>query len=292
MSAAELELPTRCAHWGWYDHRYFGHAVFEELAGKSRVTGLFALSVLGRQLTDDCLETLDDIACVCTLADPRIWPLKMTRIVAAYGSTLPAVAAGCLILQSARIGPWKTADAAVALAELHAKIGLRADDAAVVACAVAEFASRNHVISGFGAPFHDHDERLLALRTCIERRGRDQLPHWRTMEAVAKQVRSSRHLHPNLGLGLAAALLDMGITVAEIGPICTIFCQHMFFANAVEGAQQSPEVLKEIPSNCISYIGKAPRVSPKAQARHPNSMIRAVGHRAPEEPLDRRSVYR
>lgn len=268
MQSPELELETQCAYWGWFDHRYFGHAVFEQLAGRTSVTGLVALSVLGRRLHEECLVMLDDIAVVCTLADPRIWPLKMSRLVAAYGATMPAVAAGCLILQSARIGPWKTEDAAAVLVELHHQIGDRLEDDSAVDGALEGFFARNSVISGFGAPFHDHDERLLALRRRVRERGRDRLPHWLSMEAIANRVRATRSLHPNLGFGLAAALLDMGIAVAEVGALCTILCQHMFFANAVEGARQSPQVLQKIPTSQVSYVGRSARISPRAAARH------------------------
>jgi hypothetical protein len=270
MQVPQLDLVTRCAHWGWYDHQYFGHAVFEELAGRTSVTGLFALSILGRRLPDDCLDMLDDIACVCTLADPRIWPLKMSRIVAAYGGTMPAVAAGCLILQSACIGPWKTEDAAAVLSELHGQIGDQLENETAVDQALDTLFLRTPVISGFGAPFHHHDERLVALRRRVHERGRDRLPHWVSMEAVANRVRATRRLNPNLGFGLAAALLDIGIAVAEVGPLCTILCQHMFFANAVEGAKQSPSVLQRIPTSQISYEGRAARLSPKAAAKHPS----------------------
>ena len=43
-------IPTRSAHWGWDEHQYFGHAVFGELAGNESLTGMVALSVLGRRL--------------------------------------------------------------------------------------------------------------------------------------------------------------------------------------------------------------------------------------------------
>ncbi len=267
MKANSIDLPTRCAHWGWVDHQYWGHAVFAELAGRESLTGLLALSVVGRRLSKDCCDVLDDIACVSTLADPRIWPLKLTRLVAAYGSTMPAVAAGLLILQTARIGPWKTADAAAVLVELHDSIGGRTDDDSIVRRKVEVFLSKHRMISGFGAPFHEHDERLVALRGCMRTRERDQLPYWRTMDAVARAVLSLRELYPNLALGLAAAFLDMGMTTAEVGPLCTILCQHMFFANAVEGAQQSPPLLRDLPDCHISYVGRAPRISPKGNAR-------------------------
>ena len=87
---------------GWDEHRYFGRAVFEDITGKESLTYLMALSILGRELPRDCYPVLDDAACALTLADPRIWPLKLTRLVASYGSTVPAIAAGVLIEERAR----------------------------------------------------------------------------------------------------------------------------------------------------------------------------------------------
>jgi len=98
-------LRTRSAHWGYEEHRYFGHAVFAELRGRESFVGLTALSVLGRRLSADVCALLDEAAVCLTLADPRIWPLKLTRVVAAYGQAIPAAAAGLLIQEGARIGP-------------------------------------------------------------------------------------------------------------------------------------------------------------------------------------------
>jgi len=36
-------LQTASAHWGWDEHRYFGHGVFQDLAGRESLTGLTAL---------------------------------------------------------------------------------------------------------------------------------------------------------------------------------------------------------------------------------------------------------
>jgi len=96
-----LVVRTRTAHMGWDEHRYFGRAVFGDLTGKESLTYLMALSILGRELPRDCYPVLDDAACSLTLADPRIWPLKLTRLVASYGSTVPAAAAGLLIEEHA-----------------------------------------------------------------------------------------------------------------------------------------------------------------------------------------------
>jgi hypothetical protein len=266
MNAIPLTIPTRCAHWGYTDHRYFGHAVFAELAGEETVTGLLALSVLGRRLSKEECLVLDDIATTASLADPRIWPLKLTRLVASYGCTGPAVAAGLLILEGARIGPWSTVKAAEALVELHAAIGGRYDDTDLVAKVVNLHIEKHHVLWGFGTPFRDHDERLVAFRECMIRRRRDRLPYFRTMDAIIDVVRQRRKMEPNMSIASAAAFLDLGLSVEQAGPISFALMFHMFLANGVEGRNPESEVLRELPENRIRYVGKEARVSPRRHA--------------------------
>jgi hypothetical protein len=171
-----------------------------------------------------------------------------------------------LILESSRIGPWKTVDAATVLCEMHAKVAGLEFDNDVVREVVQTYVSRHRIVSGFGTPFRQRDERLSAFRLCMRRRERDRLPYWRTMEAVADAVRMMRHVEANIGLGMAAALLDMNLTIEEVGPICTVLAQHMFFANAVEGANQSSTLLRALPEDQISYVGVPPRTSARASA--------------------------
>jgi hypothetical protein len=265
MSESLPRLASRCAHWGWSDHRYFGHSVFEQLAGHESMMGMSALSVLGRKLPKDCCDVLEDIVCTSTLADPRVWPLKLTRLVASYGSTMPAVAAGLLIQEGARIGPWTTASAAEALAEFHCAIGEWPDDTALVRKVVEQYFSRHKFIPGFGTPYRKVDERLARFEQLMEERHRHTLPHWRTMLAVAAEVRSLKGAEPNIGIGYAAALLDMGVSIPEIGPLATLLLHHMFYANAVEGAHQAPELLRKLPDNHVDYVGVPARNSPRKE---------------------------
>ena len=99
-----IDESTRTAHWGWDEHRYFGHRVFEELVGHESLAGLVGLAILGRRLTADEAGMLDDAAAVNTLGDPRIWPLKLTRTIASYGRIMPALSAGVLMLDGGRVG--------------------------------------------------------------------------------------------------------------------------------------------------------------------------------------------
>ena len=65
-------------------------------------------------------------------------------------------------------------------------------------------------------------------------------------------------------MAVAAAFLDMGMTPHQIGAMTTCLMQHMFFAHAVEGAGDSGHVLRLLPDECVSYIGREPRTSPRA----------------------------
>ncbi|HVR20325.1 MAG TPA: hypothetical protein VMS65_11530 [Polyangiaceae bacterium] len=259
-----LVVTTRTAHMGWDEHRYFGRAVFADLTGKESLTYLVALSILGRELPRDCYPVLDDAACALTLADPRIWPLKLTRLVASYGSTVPATAAGLLIEERARVGPWACAKAAEVLTSFEARIAGRASEPAHVRSVVKTYLAEHRFVWGFGTPFRARDERLIAFGGCIAQRGKSEGRYWRALGLVADEIREARGTEPNIGMAIAAAFLDMGMTPREVGAMATALMQHMFFAHAVEGAGDSGHALKLLPDECVSYVGREPRSSPRA----------------------------
>jgi len=261
-----LDEPTRSAHWGWDEHRYFGHRVFEELAGRESVAGLLALSVLGRRLPPDCAALLDDAAGALTLADPRIWPLKLTRTVAAYGHMVPALAAGILMQDEARIGPWAGLEAAKVLLVIHEALAGAYEDTERVHEVVDAYLREHRFVWGFGTPFRERDERLVAFLPCVERRGRNQLPYWKTMEAITEPIRAARKSERNIGIVMAALMLDMGLSPTQIGALNVGLMQHMFFAHALESAAVEGNVLREIPEAYVAYRGRRPRLSPRAQA--------------------------
>ena len=273
MSLPRLEESTRSAHWGWQEHRYFGYRVFAELTGRESLAGLMALSIVGTRLPADGVALLDDAAAALTLADPRIWPLKLTRVIGSYGHMVPALSAGLLMEDEARIGPWAFLEAAKVLLELHAALGEGAS-AERTREVVAGYLGRHRFVWGFGTPFRSRDERLVAFRPCVERRGRAHLPYWKTMNAVADAVRSACKAESNIGVALAAVLLDLGLNPDQIGALVVSLMQHMFFAHAVDGVSAKNTVLREIPAAYVKYEGVPPRVSPRALAaaatqRHP-----------------------
>jgi len=243
------EIRTRVAELGFPEHRFRGRAVFADLVGKVSYAELIARAVGGPSLDGDDVALLDALAAITSVADPRIWPLKLTRIAASYGGMLAGFAAGQLPLEGDRIGPPITKHAAellVAATESEDLAALIADKSRLV---------------GYGIPFRAYDERFVALRELVEERGRAGRRYWRTQEALSSVVLRVRALPPNIGIGTAALLLDMDFTPFECAAVVHFLNQHVFVANAVEGAQQQTEMLRQLPASNIRYVGKPPRRS-------------------------------
>jgi len=100
-----LILPTRVGHAGFDQPRLFGWPVYDSLAGKESYTGFMAMASTGRRLSPEDCGVLDDIAAVMALGDPRIWPLKITRLGSCHGSMLCGIASVLLCMRSRYVGP-------------------------------------------------------------------------------------------------------------------------------------------------------------------------------------------
>ncbi len=261
MSSKPPPLTTRVGHADWGDNRYCGFSVGAELAGNETIAGLIALATTGRRLAPEERGVLDDIAVAMTVADARVWPLKMTRVVSSYGGSLAAVAAANVCLEEAYVGHWTSGEAAVLLS------ALRAEAPDLTVAAMREPLDRRFRegvrLVGFGVPFRPEDERVRMLKECLARRGRTGLPYWRTLEAASGAARILRNLEPNIGLAVAAACLDLGFTPRQISLVCVALGQTDYVANAVEGGEQRPAVLRRLPDAAIEYVGKAERTSPR-----------------------------
>lgn len=262
----KLVLTTRVGRACGDDNHFHGHAVAGELCGRESVTGLIALAVLGRRLDEDEKAVLDDLAVVMTVADPRIWPLKLVRVVSSYGRALPALAAAQLCIEDALIGHWTTGAAAAQLAQLREALGTRAADDDAVAMEVERVFASGRRLMGFGVPFREQDERVVALRRCLAARGRIDRPHFRLFERVAQAVYTQKKLSPNIGVAVGAACLDLGATPRQASLLSVALGQTDYLANAVEGAAQAAPILRELPQAHVRYVGKPPRQSPRATA--------------------------
>ncbi|MFT3769886.1 MAG: hypothetical protein QM820_31025 [Minicystis sp.] len=257
-------IPTRV---GWSlpgDHYWFGRLLGAELAGNTGVPQLLAHAVGSGDLDNEALAVLDDLATVMSVADPRIWPLKLGRVVASYGNGMAAIAAVELAFDSDYIGPWTCRQAAQLLVDLREELGPEIETPAAVERAVLRRLGQKGRLIGFGVPARGEDERVVALRACMTKRGRRHLPAWALLEQVSEVLYRERRLRPNIGLGVGAAALDAGFQPDQIGYLAVALMQNVIVANAVEGAAQAPAVLRQLPAGTVIYKGAPPRRSPRA----------------------------
>ena len=262
-------IRTRVALHVLGDNLYFGHRAIGDLLGGETSTGLMAMAATGRRPSDDERVVLDAIAVVLTSADPRIWPLKLTRLVASYGGTLAGFGAGQLAMEGKSIGPWTAGAAANELVALREAIGDRLGDRDTVESKVRDRVERRPRMVGYGVPFRDRDERMEALREQVIRLGRDKLPFWTLQVALSSGMMHKWGIAPNAAIGVSAVLLDLGYTPLQASAISAFLNQNVFAANAFEAAQQRAPAMQKLPDEAVAYVGPAPRSSPRAAARRP-----------------------
>jgi hypothetical protein len=264
-------ISTRVAKHLFGENLYFGHRAIGDLLGEESITGLVAMGVSGRRATREQRRVLDDLAVICNSADPRIWPLKLTRLVGSYGGTVAAFCAGQLAVEGERIGYWITGYAAQGLAELRAAVGDRIDDAEAVEAEVRAFVARRGRVTGFGAPLRPSDERMDALRRYVRGTSLERGVHWRLQEALAALVEGKKGIPRNIGLGLAAVMLDLGYTSTEISPLAHFMTENVYVANACEAAAQRSPEMQRVPDEHVEYAGAPRRESPRSLARRHES---------------------
>lgn len=244
------------------DNLFRGYSVQRDLVGREGFWSALSLAVGGPKLDAEAAGVLDDITICGLAADPRIWPLKATRLAAGYGSDVLGVSVGMMAADGAAIGPKMVGRTAAFLHELTRQAE---DDPERVGAVLDARASTGAKVYGFGVPFRASDERMDALRSCIRARGRAGRTYWRIMEAASEHVGQTLRFPPNIASGAAAATLDLGFLPEQIAALQWAFFTPCFWANACEGAQQRAATLLRLPDENIEYIGHAPRPSPRAQ---------------------------
>lgn len=251
-------LPTRVGRARWDDHDLHGKALYGDLLGVIDLAQWVALGASGRCPSPEGGRVLTALAITLGITDPHIWPLKVTRVGTAFGRFTTGVACGALLYDSETLGPSTGTRAARFLLDVDAAVGAGAELEAAAAGAI-----ERHGAPGFGVPFRPEDERLAALGRFMRAEGRAGERFWSLLERVAPVVARTRGAAPNIAAGTAAALLDLGFTAEDVTPIAFALMQLPQLANAVEGARQAPEVLRNLPPQTITYRGVPPRKSAK-----------------------------
>jgi len=268
-------IRTRVARADHGDNQYAGHSVLRDLAGRASTAATLALAAGMTAISEDDARVLDDVL-VCSLAaDPRIWPVKVSRLISSYGGTAIGYGAAHLSLEGARVSPWPTGECGELLVELGAQLGESPSAEDVQRVVDARLEGRR-MFAGFGVVFRDEDERMVALEACLERKHRTGRRYWRLMRLVEAALLRHKKLPANAGAGVAAACLDVGMTPRQAAIFATACASVCFLANAVEGAEQRPAVLRRLPDEALRYEGPAARPSPRHMA---SALPRTTGRR-------------
>jgi citrate synthase len=191
----------------------------------------------------------------------------LVRVVSSYTSDLSAFAAGELCQAGAPIGHYATARAAELLVELSYELGDRLAEPGAVTEHIRTRLARGERLHGIGSAFlRSSDERIALLRARAEARGRAQLPFFRLFLELETALEQLGEPAPNAVPAFAALCLDLGLTPSQCGTLAAMLCAADFLGNAVEGAEQAPAVLRELPADAIAYRGPAARSTPRANA--------------------------
>lgn len=255
-------LPTRVGAAAWGDNLFRGSSVSQDLAGRVSQWELLALAVGHSSLPPEDVPLLDDLVVCCIAPDPRIWPLKIVRLLSAFGHPIAGTIAGTYSTEGSPFGWRSCANAAeflVAVAEARRTRDLQD----------ALRASHDGPFPGYGVPFREEDERVVALRKCVTQRARPDDFYWK----LAHEIEGEGTAAPiNIGGASGALLLDRGFTPKQILGVGPILAHPNYLANAMEGAEQAPAVLRELPTNAIDDQTTPERRSPRAvEADHPRA---------------------
>jgi Citrate synthase, C-terminal domain len=257
---------THVGHAVFGENKFRGYGINADLAGHDGWASAFSLAIGGPRLDRADSDVVEDMCVCCLAADPRIWPLKITRLVASYGAVMPAFAAGHLCLEGALVGPDGVGRAAATLAHWYDQLGDDAEDMEAVRRHVDAMLAQGRV-AGFGVVFRGRDERVEAITECVEKRGRESGRHWRLAVAIDRVMVERGKVQLNGAMASAAVLLDLGFSAPQIRLLMATYLDICFYANAMEGAEQKSAVLRALPREAVEYVGRAERLSPRAAAK-------------------------
>lgn len=237
------------------DNRFLGRSTYAEWMRDAKApTDLWA-TALGITVDNSARSVLRVLAVCLTSPDARVWPLKLTRLLSCHGDPAVGFFAAQLVSSGRTMGPGTVTGAAALLAQWAALT----DDgrAALLADARSQPKLR---LAGFGVPFRPTDERLVALRAQIATTPAAAGRHWVAMGQLVDEVGHFSSASPNVALGVAALLLDLGVAPDLCGLGLSMLMSHVFLAHAVE-ASSTDAVLQTLPPSTVRYVGPAPRSS-------------------------------
>ena len=242
-----MKIETRVGLIQADDNRFLGRSVCEELYPTVTDLGELWGRALGLTFADPLdREALRLCALATTSPDARVWPLKLSRLLASAGEPVAGYVGAQLLNSSRLMGPGVGRGCAEALcfvADREEALGLEG--------ALLAWKERSGGrMMGFGVPLRPTDERLRALWGWVEASPLSARPWWQRGLRVAEVGRRVFGAEPNIALGLAALMLDAGLPADRCGLAIGLFTGPAFLAHAIEAAA-TDGALRELSSAWI-----------------------------------------
>jgi hypothetical protein len=256
-------LKTHVFKAGFDEHLLHDKLVFKDFAGKSSFFQFFCFALTGRELEGHNEALLNDISVVISaVGDPRIWPLKITRIASCYGN----FQAGCissLLSQRNGLFGFEIFEKAAILHEGIYRDTSYLNDLETGASYLDELVKTKSLL-GFGVPFREIDERLTQTELIAQKRDMEKGIHWKAYKKLKEYIVANHGIQPNSISPLCALLLDMQFTPHEIGALVYALQATDLIPNAFEGAHANELFYREVPWDFINLkepaeIKKSPR---------------------------------
>lgn len=253
------------------DNRFLGRSVFHDWSFRLRSASDAILVALGVTPTDDHREAWRLMSLCLISPDARVWPLKLTRLLASWGNPLLGYFAGQLVTTSRVMGPGAGTGAGVCLQWIADRVGGAPTDADVGEAVAAWRAEHPGPLGGFGVPFREVDERRAALLQLVGDGPLAQGRFWKLHLQLVPQVAA----RPNCVISIAALLLDIGVAAERCGFAIAVLMPPVFMANALEAARTDGARLHQWPDDLVHYVGApARRVGDGRRAAVPPALQR------------------
>ena len=241
------------------DNLFYGRSVKDDIVGKKNLWQILSMAVNGPELTPFQCAFLDAMAGAGLAADPRIWPLKATRVAGAYGDFYMSLGTALVLASDTAVGP--------SYCEFTARIFLRFDELlrAQPQLTIDEVVSRvkeeqGGRLAGFGVPGRQEDERYLAISTWFDQNcpGPEYpVRYWTLCQELRPIMERRFGIRPNWMACVVVLLLDMGFDVHQLTSLSLMALFPCYFANAYEGSCVPEARLPErIDSSLVTYAGK------------------------------------
>lgn len=265
MTDAQLRVTTRLARAIDDAILFRGVDLTRDLIEEDYLS-VVSLALGNRRLNEEECALIGRLGVLASIGDPRIWPMKMARIIGSYGRPQMAIAASFAMLDDAPIGPHPaqlTAKFFASIADQHLD---RAKALSQAKSVIAKWMADKRSVPGFGVPKRQEDERNKAIHRWYAQNVEVPGRHWELYRDIAAHMSEHYDLGPNFAAPIAAIALDVGFDADVVAVFTSFLVFWGIAANAHEGTRESPEVLRRLPDEFIEYVGPAPRKSPRAQA--------------------------